>query len=157
MAKFDFLKEYVFSETDERASTSKHAFYALTKQDVIEAEERLGRKFPKELRQFYAMIGYGFLCADDDEMIDRVMDPGSVADFKLGEGVYEFDPERDAYGEEELPFFEVSETTYISLDVSQEDENGICPVYYVGTKIAESLEEFFKNMDNQTDYYLTLD
>lgn len=154
MEKFNFLKDYVFSETDTRAETSKHAFYRLTKQDVVEAEERLGRKFPRELRQFYAQIGYGFLCANDHEMIDRMMDPGSVADFKLGEGIYEFDPEREGYEENELAFFEASETSFITLQLSEEDENGVCPVYYLGNKIANSLEDFLKKMDEEIDYYL---
>ena len=29
-----------------------------------------------------------------------------------------------------LVFFEVGEGTYLTLDLDQEEENGICPVYY---------------------------
>ncbi|TWK78744.1 Antitoxin YxxD [Bacillus paralicheniformis] len=53
-----------------------------------------------------------------------------------------------------LVFFEVGEGTYLTLDLDQEQENGICPVYYFEKKIATSLEEFLKKMDEEPDYYI---
>lgn len=154
MARFDLMKQYIFEETDERATESKHAFYKLTKEDILDSEKRIGRKFPQELRNFYYEIGYGFMCAHNEDMFDRLMDPGSVADFRLGEGIYESDPETEGYEENQLAFFEVSETTFITLDLSKEDESGVCPVYYFETEIASSLLEFIERMDEDDDYYL---
>lgn len=53
-----------------------------------------------------------------------------------------------------LVFFEVGEGTYLTLDLKQENEDGKCPVYYFEKKIATSLEEFLKRMDEETDYYI---
>ncbi|TWK40058.1 hypothetical protein CHCC20348_1464 [Bacillus paralicheniformis] len=46
------------------------------------------------------------------------------------------------------------EGTYLTLVLEQEEENGICPVYYFDKKIAASLEEFLKKMDEEPDYYI---
>ncbi|AJO18540.1 hypothetical protein B4125_1836 [Bacillus paralicheniformis] len=46
------------------------------------------------------------------------------------------------------------EGTYLTLDLEREEENGICPVYYFDKKIAASLEEFLKKMDEEPDYYI---
>lgn len=39
-------------------------------------------KFPKELKDFYKEIGYGFLEASDRFFFNRFMDPFSVSDFR---------------------------------------------------------------------------
>ena len=44
--KFNFIKN------------SHHEFYELKENDLIKAEDRLGFRFPKELREFYLEIGY---------------------------------------------------------------------------------------------------
>lgn len=47
VAKFDYIK-------------NKHKFFPLKEKDLIEAEQRLGFKFPPDLKEFYLEVGYGF-------------------------------------------------------------------------------------------------
>ncbi|MBC2582763.1 SMI1/KNR4 family protein [Clostridium sp. DJ247] len=116
----------------------------------------MGKMFPGELRQFYLQVGYGFLCKQDKNFIDRIMDPSSIADFILGEERYEYDDEyREMIDmEKEMVFFEVSEGSYLSLDLSKKDENGVCPVLYFQDEVAKSLEDFISKMDEEVDYYI---
>ncbi|MCY8372869.1 SMI1/KNR4 family protein [Bacillus haynesii] len=153
MYDFEFLNKYISEIDDPHNQNKKHVIYRL-EDDVIEAEERLENKFPNELREFYLRVGYGFICNLDKTHRDRVMDPHSVADFLLDVDDF-IDPSiRELYPENMLVFFEVGEGSYLTLDLDQEEENGICPVYYFEKKIAVSLEEFLKKMDEELDYYI---
>jgi hypothetical protein len=154
MERFEFLKEYVFELDDDRASESKHSFYKLLRDDIIKAEKRLGFIFPKELRSFYAKIGYGFLCNQTTETVDRFMDPGTVADFRLCEDIYAMNKKWEYYDERFMVFFEVNEDSFISIDLRAVNANGICPVYYFDKKIANSLKEFLEKMDQKSNYYI---
>lgn len=155
MSDFSFLKNYVLSEGDVSAHQMKHSFYALDNYDVESAQERIGFKFPNELKEFYTQIGYGFICNTTKKGVNRLMDPSSIADFRLGEGIYEYDPDREVYNNNKLlVFFEVAEGTYLTMDLVNETENGESPIYYFDEKIADSLYEFLIRMDLQTDYYL---
>lgn len=154
MDKFDFLQKYVFKEGDERAKKSKHSFYNLSLEDIISAENRLGYKFPNEIRDFYFKVGYGFLWNEDQYFINRILDPESLADFILGEDDYEFDENRDDYEPYHMPFLEVSEVGYIYLDVSKKNDSGECPLYYFDEKIADSLQEFFVKNDKNKNYFI---
>ncbi|GMA98768.1 SMI1/KNR4 family protein [Pelosinus sp. IPA-1] len=157
MADFSFLKEYVFDLKDDKRLTSKHAFHELSNDEVEDAEKSINRRFPKELKEFYQQIGYGFLCKQDKKLNDRIMDPGSIADFILREDRFEYDEYRDMIDiEKEMVFFEVAESSYLSLDLTQEDENGVCPVLCFGNKIADSILDFVKKMDAETDYFINL-
>ncbi|WP_394581802.1 hypothetical protein [Cytobacillus firmus] len=72
--------------------------------------------------------------------INRVVGPGAVADIRLREGVFEFDPDLDEIFDEKdkLIFFEVNEGVYISIDLQLANN----PIFYFDTQIAESLEDF---------------
>ena len=63
MSDFSFLKNMSFHpKTFKHHQSIKHIFYPLDICEVEEAEQRLNRTFPKELREFYLQIGYGFMC-----------------------------------------------------------------------------------------------
>jgi len=97
------------------------------------------------------------MCNKTKQGINRLMDPSSIADFRLGEGIYVNDPDRVIYDNDKLlVFFEVSEGTYLTMDftnVSRNDEEQ-CPIYYFDEKIADSLYEFLVRMDSGTDYFI---
>ncbi|CEY48710.1 Uncharacterised protein [Streptococcus pneumoniae] len=52
------------------------------------------------------------------DAINRIMDPDTIADITLREGIYEFDPDLEGIYEEEdkLVFYEVNEGVYLTLD-----------------------------------------
>lgn len=154
MARFDFLKSYIYEAEDDSASAGKHSFYKLAVEDITEAEQRLKSKFPPELRAFYSEVGYGFMCNATVDMFDRLMDPASVVDFQLCEGIYDINEPEEYYGKNFLTFFEVSEVSFIAMDISNQNPMGQCPIYYFESKIADSLEEFIRKMDENADYYL---
>jgi antitoxin YxxD len=87
---FSFLKTYILpSEQIQAPPEQKHVFYPLNEREVEAAEKRLNRTFPKELREFYLQIGYGFMCINQSTFINRIMDPHSIADLILGEDIWE--------------------------------------------------------------------
>ncbi|MCY8067653.1 SMI1/KNR4 family protein [Bacillus haynesii] len=110
--KFNFIKN------------SHHEFYELKENDLIKAEDRLGFLFPKELKEFYLEIGYGFINGNNNA-INRFLDPATIADITLREDIYEFDPDLDGIYEDEnkLVFYEVNEGVYVTLDLNDSDKS----------------------------------
>lgn len=137
--KFNFIKN------------SHHEFYELKENDLIKAEDRLGFRFPKELREFYLEIGYGFI-RGNKSAINRFLDPATIADITLREDIYEFDPDLDDIYEDEdrLVFYEVNEGVYLTLDLNDTDKS---PVFFFDKKIADSIEGFIKKVDQNDRYF----
>ncbi len=143
MATFDFIKN------------SHHKFFKLQENELIVAEERLGFTFPNELRNFYLEVGYGFIKGNNVDAINRIMDPDTIADITLREGIYEFDPDLEGIYEEEdkLVFYEVNEGVYLTLDLNTLQQT---PVYFFETQIADSLEEFIRKINQDTEYFVDM-
>ncbi|MGG3927061.1 SMI1/KNR4 family protein [Metabacillus fastidiosus] len=135
-------------------NNGKNKTYKLLEEDVLKAENRIGISFPNDLRQLYLEIGYGFIKGQSANAINRILGPEKVADIRLREGVFEFDPDLDDIYEEEdkLIFFEVNEGVYISLGLYLINN----PIFYFDTQIADSLEDFFKKFLNDNEYYIDL-
>jgi len=140
MATFDFVKN------------DKHKFIRLQENELLEAEERLGFELPNELRDFYLEVGYGFIKGSDGNAINRIMDPDTIADITLREGIYEFDPDLEGIYEDDdkLVFYEVNEGVYLTLDLNTPQQT---PVYFFETQIAGSLEEFIRKVDENAEYF----
>ncbi|MEC0834034.1 hypothetical protein [Bacillus atrophaeus] len=51
--------------------------------------------FPNDLKQLYLELGYGFIKGQSANAINRVLGSGAVADIRLREGIFEFDPDLD--------------------------------------------------------------
>lgn len=143
MATFDFVKN------------EKHKFIRLQENELLDAEERLGFELPNELRDFYLKVGYGFIKGSDGNAINRIMDPDTIADITLREGIYEFDPDLEGIYEEKdkLVFYEVNEGVYLTLDLTTPQQT---PVYFFETQIAGSLEEFIKKIDEDAEYFMNM-
>ncbi|HDX9632023.1 TPA: SMI1/KNR4 family protein [Bacillus cereus] len=143
MATFDFIKN------------SHHKFFKLQENELIVAEERLGFAFPNELRSFYLEVGYGFIKGNNVDAINRIMDPDTIADITLREGIYEFDPDLEGIYEEEdkLVFYEINEGVYLTLDLNTPQQT---PVYFFETQIADSLEEFIRKINQDTEYFVDM-
>ncbi|ASS97454.1 SMI1/KNR4 family protein [Peribacillus simplex] len=143
MAKFDYIKN------------SNHKFFPLKEKDLIKAEERLGFKFPPELREFYLEVGYGFFKGNNENSISRLMDPDTIADITLREGIYEYDPDLEGIYEEadKIVFYEVNEGVYLTLDLNDTQRNS---VHFFDNKIADSLESFIKKVDKDNEYFFDM-
>lgn len=142
MATYDFMK------------FGKNKFFGLEEKELLEAEKRLGFELPSELREFYLQVGYGFITGENNG-INRMMDPCTIADITLREDIYEFDPDLDGIYEEDdrLVFFEVNEGVYLTLGLNTNKQS---PVYYFDTQIAESLEGFLRKINSDIEYFYRL-
>ena len=140
----DFSKWMKYVVRDDRSL--RHVFYRVTDFDINDAKKVLGHEFPPELDMFYKQVGYGFLCCDDNESVDRIMDPLAVVNVILRSDKYDFIKE-DYKNKGLLPFFEVGDDLYITISTYT---GGI---FYFGKKVANSLSEFLDRMDKKTDYY----
>lgn len=119
--------------------------YPVKKEDIEKAEKDLGFSFPSELRNFYLNHGYGFFTNNDIDF-NRLMDPLSVADFRLKRNDYEYSEYPDEYaefGSDKLVFFEVSEGYYYSIGISDSSKQKIFDGDQV---ISDSLEKFIKSL-----------
>lgn len=139
---------------DYLVSNKHNSFYPVALEEIEEVEEVLGLKFPKELKDFFLNVGYGFIKGSKYN-INRIMDPYSIRDFRLKQNDYEFFPDIEVYDdlEEEIIFFEGNETVLISIKLTTEENNGI---YYDEFKIADSLEDFLAKISENDLYYTDL-
>lgn len=160
MKKFEWLKKYMFDTYffENEPSRYKHMFMPISNEELEKQEKRMGRRFPLELRDFYKQIGYGSLCFYDKDYLDEIMSPESVVDFILQEGCYENDSYRKELDVKKyMPFFDIGDDTFFSLDLSQVDDNGCCPVVYSPEYkpiiLSDSLEKFIIEMDKTLDFY----
>ncbi|MES9741102.1 SMI1/KNR4 family protein [Priestia megaterium] len=139
MSVFDFLHN------------GKHEFLPLKEKEIEAAEQRLGAKFPAELRQFYVEIGYGFANRNETTAFQRIIDPDSAVDLHLREGFYEHDPDLEMYNEGEgFIFFEVVEGLYFEVRWGTADAS---PVYFMDIRISDSLQAFFEQLDKEAHFY----
>jgi len=157
MADFDFLSKYLVPNEQhsnaEPFNSYKHKFFPVKTEVINEVLQLI--KIPKELNHLYKSIGYGFLHAQNTNQINRLFDPYSFKQINLREEYYKFDPDIDLYNDEsylgKLIFFELNDGVYLMIE--KNDTNGKNPIYYFDRKIAESLEEFLKKMDEIPNYF----
>lgn len=127
-------------------------FYLLDSEVVSKAQDSLGIILPKELKEFYEQVGYGFLNSKE-ENFNRFMDPNSICEFRFREGQFANDPELELYEEYErdkLIFFEICEGVYLSIGFTKENYGKI----FSGDKvIADNLKEFLINYQDDESYF----
>ncbi len=155
MSDFSFLTRYVLPsasiEVREQHKHLKHFLFPLDKKIIEETEENIF--IPVELKKFYQQVGYGFFFQENKYSINTFLDPDTFKSINLRSEPYEFDPSLDLFEEPEyqdkLVFFELNEGTYLLID--KNDIMGKNSVYYFDEKIANSLEEFLRNFDANSD------
>lgn len=140
MTDFSKWMKYVTKATEKNYNL-KHMFYRLTDFDIKDAQEKLTYRIPRELEIFYKQVGYGFLCCEDNEFIDRIIDPNSIVELINNNIVY-------LNTDKLLPFFEISNGCYITINIKTGK------IFYFDNVIAESLTEFLDKMDKEPDYYI---
>lgn len=155
MANFDFLKPYVITDADidnryEEVQRMKHSFLPVDVTRITQAESKLGFLFPKELKEFYIQIGYGYMHQEQENYHNTFMYPLDVADAYLREGEFanNFLASTGLYDESyKLLFYDAVEGCFAWMDLREEKSTS--SVYYIGDndEIADSLEGFLRAYD----------
>lgn len=127
-------------------------FYTVKGTKVLKAQDDLGIIIPKELKDFYEQIGYGFLYSEEGN-INRIMDPNSLCEFRFRKGQFANDPELDmyeGYERDKLVFFEICEGVFLSIGFSKNNNGKI----FNGEKIiADNLKEFLIQYQEDERYF----
>ena len=145
MNNFNFVDIYKVNDIHQ-SSNLKHKLYPVDITHIDVAEKNLQCKLPKELKQFYLEIGYGFFWQKDKRSFDRLLSPLELVQINLREDFYEFDPDLEIYDEDnKLIFLEVNEGLYLTIE--KEDIDGKNAIYYFDKKISNSLKGFLIEFD----------
>ncbi|PJY99705.1 hypothetical protein CPT06_16570 [Bacillus vallismortis] len=142
--KYDFIKSY-----------KENIFYPVNENEILEVENKLGLRLPYDLRQFLLEVGYGFL-KKSEYNINRILGPASIRDARLKVNDFEFYPDIEVYEEleeDKVIFFEANESALLLIELGNEQNNSI---YYDEIKIADSLEDFLKELMKNDKYYIDL-
>ena len=93
---YEYLKKYDSSYYQGVIPHSANVFYKITEDEILDAEELLGYRFPDQLREFYREIGRGDLTAPHNPPINyrfggsnEILHPMVVARFT--KGIYEWE------------------------------------------------------------------
>ncbi len=89
MADFEFINEL------------ENKTYKVAENDILKAEQRMDISFPNDLKQLYFDVGYGFIKGQSVNATNRILGPGALADLRLREGIFEFDPDLDELFDDE--------------------------------------------------------
>ncbi|MFC9539007.1 SMI1/KNR4 family protein [Lysinibacillus sp. NPDC056959] len=135
--KFSFIK-----------NNTNLQFISINSDEVEQVEGELGIVFPKELKIFWAEIGYGSFVGEEELDENCVLSPASIRDFRLRQGFFDAYPKYDE--ENKLIFFIGWESVPFSIELTDEEQN---PVYDNEKKIASSLEEFLSKIVEDPEYF----
>ena len=141
---YEYLKKYINVD-----SSKQHRFFKVEEGEIERAEKRMQFEFPNCIKEFYREIGYGFI-AKNPNFYNRIMHPDDIADYVCNDDVYEY-VDKSVYGDDELVFMHIQDEDFLTIKCSGELEGKII---YMGSIIADSFEEFIKEMYNNPNYYI---
>lgn len=151
---FEFMNDII--ESSRKNPEGANVFYPVSQSDIAEAEIRLKRLFPDELKAFFGEIGCGFLKAGKADLsrtsfnyLNRFLDPGEIADICLGED--EDMAPSEGFAADELPFFEIADQLYLVIRPDGNNPHSICWPY--GDPIADDLLIFVSRLINDPRFY----
>jgi len=130
---------------------SENSFYPVTVEEINEIENELGISLPKDLKDLYLEVGYGFIKGSEYN-VNRVLDPYSIRDLSLKQNDFQYIPDIEIYSEfeqDKLLFFKANESALMSIGLSENDN----AIYYCDVRIAESLKEFLYKIQENDKYY----
>jgi hypothetical protein len=151
--RYAYLKKYI-GYNDLKGTY----FLPVPENQISLAEEKIGMKFPDQLRSFYREIGTGILSCGEkypemlaDSVDNCILPPNIAVDYMLGVLQH---PEGDYYMSEsayellqpgDLPFFEISDSSsFMIMKLNSDNPNA---VWFMGhEKIEDSFEKFIWNL-----------
>ena len=144
---YNFLIKYKVSSSN--SNEMNNTFFGVKMEEIEISEKKLGHELPKELKEFYQEIGYGFFHRNSGSF-NRLLSPLQVSQINMREDFYEADPDLDIfdelYNKEKLLFFEINEGVYLAIDKKEEDKKNA--VWLFDKKISNSLENFIVEFAN---------
>jgi hypothetical protein len=163
MVKYDYLKKYVVEKSP---GAEINSFYKVEDEEIKNAEEKLGYKFPEELKEFWREIGSGLFRSSVPEKgitqkdwvnallypseIATILLEGAESELILPEAYERFEGLRS---EGDFIFFEIADSS--SFLVMNFNKPGV--FRFRGNKIADSLEEFVHRLYHESPtYYLNI-
>ena len=150
--QYSFLQDYIITqEKIDKAIKEKsirklrHMFYPLSATDIHTAVQSFN-PFPVELKTFYEEIGFGYFHCNR-EYVNCLSDPHSLIHINQRKYRYRYDKEVErALVEGHFIFFRTYMYQYLTIE--RKDNNGRNAIYYKKEKIADSLQSFIKDYDN---------
>lgn len=152
MANYNEFVNFILPKGSETNKSLKHNFFPISKTDIIEAESKLDFLFPDELDEFYMKIGYGFMNCQVENSQNLLFSPDQIAAINNREDFYEFDPDLEIYDDtDKFIFFRLNEGVYLTMNKNKKE--GKFNIFYFDKIIADSLEEFLKKFDVDSNYF----
>jgi hypothetical protein len=171
---FHYLIPYLPDGIGKSGDVSDNWFAPLSEKEILNAEKKMGQKFPPELRRFYENIGFGMLRSPNNPSRDyqfygnnEILPPQIAVDYMLG--ILEH-PETDYFDNHyymaesayellqpgDLPFFEIEDSSsFMIMKLNSENPNA---VWFMGhEKIEDSFEKFIWNLYYDDPSYYSRD
>lgn len=150
---FEFLDDVMPEWTEEVDHPNSR--FSVSEKFIEQAESRMGRRFPEQLRTFFEEVGCGNLKAsptDDPKGVfnhfNRFLSPNEVADLFLGED--EYHRPDDGFRPGLMRFFEVNEERFLVVQTT--DPEGAV-VRSDGTVISKDLVTFTKELAENPSFF----
>jgi hypothetical protein len=160
MENFEYLKAFI-SPLENKKQKVRNWFYPVTENEIEDAENRLGIKFPSQLRNFYKKIGYGSLKVPHNappnyvsHYINRINSPRMLADIVLlGQESGNISEEAlECMEQDDLPFFEVSDAnSFLVMKLNKKKPNAIYSD--TGSLIEENFNRFIWRLYYESPTY----
>lgn len=156
---FEILHQYVVTDGE---AGGPNRFWPVSEVEIRQQEERLGFRFPTQIRSLLAEAGSGTIKAKAGlesvfdarrfNFINRFLDPVEMVDLYLGFDI-ETAPE-EGFGEGELPFFEVGDQEYFVIRPEEPDPNRVYMA--LGGDLGQDLATFVKSLLHDPVFYLEI-
>jgi len=160
MEKYGYLKKYInFNNFD--GKRPYNWFEAISLQEIIEAEKKIGFRFPESLKEFWWKIGRGSLPNPsnlDDDFIathfNHILRPSDIASIILEEEDAPILPfVREYFQEGDIPFFEIGDSSNFLL--MKRDSKYPDMVYDMSGEKIDHFERFIWRLYHESPtYYL---
>ena len=134
--------------------------FSKDEQYILDLEDELAITFPSDFMGFYREIGFGFLCVGDrgKRGHHRVFSPGELLELY-------FEPENecseDLFATFRMSAWEKLEGSGLLALCTFGDEDSLIylgisdgAVYYLSSRMADSLWDFLTRLDEKADYFL---
>ncbi len=143
--------------SDYRGNALENEFWEVQETDLVDTEKRMGIAIPRELREFYRVVGHGHLVKSRDgtlqtDYLNIFVDLQRLSKLWLRDEV-SFQYDAKLVAEDELPFFDMGSYNYFVSRPHAANPNAVYAPYD-NSPICESLTEFVQQLYQDSTFYL---